>query len=49
VFGVLVSHQWDIAGEDAVSTCITGGQYFYSINLRDGWQIAGSPTFSYYH
>ena len=36
VFGVLVSHQWDIAGEDAFSTSITAGQYFYSINLRDG-------------
>ena len=49
VIGVLVSHQWDIAGEDAFSTSISAGQYFYSINLRDGWQIAGSPTFSYNH
>ncbi len=49
VIGVLVSHQWDIAGEDAFSTSITAGQYFYSINLRNGWQIAGSPTFSYNH
>ena len=49
VIGVLLSHQWDIAGEDAFSTSISAGQYFYSINLRDGWQIAGSPTFSYNH
>ena len=49
VFGVLVTHQWDVAGEDAFSTSISAGQYFYSINLRDGWQIAGSPTFSYNH
>ncbi len=36
VIGVLVSHQWDIAGEDDFSTSVTAGQYFYSINLRDG-------------
>jgi len=49
VVGVLVSHQWDIAGEDDFNTSVTAGQYFYSINLRDGWQISGSPTFSYNH
>ena len=49
VFGLLLTHQWDIAGEDAFSTSISAGQYFYSINLRNGWQIAGSPTFSYNH
>ena len=49
VLGVLVSHQWDIAGEDDFSTSITAGQYFYSINFDDGWQINGSPTFSYNH
>jgi hypothetical protein len=49
VLGLLVSHQWDIAGEDSFSTSITGGQYFYTINLSDGWQISSSPTFSYNH
>ena len=49
VAGVLVSHQWDIAGEDDFDTSITGGQYFYAFNLKDGWQINGSPTFSYNH
>ena len=49
VVGVLVSHQWDIAGEDDYDTSITGGQYFYAFNLKDGWQINGSPTFSYNH
>lgn len=49
VFGVLFNHQWDIAGEDDFSTSITAGQYFYSINLHDGWQIFGAPTFSYNH
>lgn len=49
VLGVLVSHQWDIAGEDDFDTSITGGQYFYALNLDNGWQINGSPTFSYNH
>ena len=49
VIGVLVSHQWDVAGEDAYDTSITAGQYFYTLNLKDGWQINGAPTFSYNH
>jgi len=49
VAGVLLTHQWDIAGEDDFSTSITGGQYFYSISMGDGWQINGAPTFSYNH
>ena len=49
VFGLLLTHQWDVAGDDDFSTSITAGQSFYSINLRDGWQISGSPTFSYNH
>ena len=49
VLGVLVSHQWDVAGEDDFDTSITGGQYFYAFNLKDGWQINSSPTFSYNH
>ena len=28
---------------------MTGGQYFYVINVKDGWQIGSSPTFSYNH
>jgi len=49
VLGVLVSHQWDVAGEDDYDTSVTGGQYFYAFNLGGGWQINGSPTFSYNH
>jgi hypothetical protein len=49
VLGLLVSHQWDVAGEDSFSTSITGGQYFYTFNLGNGWQISSSPTFSYNH
>jgi hypothetical protein len=49
VAGLLVTHQWDIAGEDDYSTSITGGQYFYTLNLENGWQFSSSPTFSYNH
>jgi len=49
VLGVLLSHQWDVAGDDDVDTNLTGGQYFYTFNLEDGWQISSSPTFSYDH
>jgi len=49
VLGLLVTHQWDVAGEDDFSTSITAGQYFYTFNLGNGWQFNGSPTFSYNH
>ena len=49
VLGLLLSHQWDVAGSNDVDTNVTGGQYFYTFNLRDGWQISSSPTFSYNH
>ncbi len=49
VLGALVTHQWDVAGEDDFSTSITGGQFFYVFNMQDGWQINGSPVFSYNH
>ena len=47
--GSLFSHQWDIAGEDVYATSITGGQYFYTINLKNAWQIQAQPTWSYNH
>jgi hypothetical protein len=49
VLGVLVTHQWDVAGDDDFDTSITAGQYFYTVNLEDGWQIKGSPAYSYNH
>jgi hypothetical protein len=49
VLGLLVTHQWDVAGEDDFSTSVTSGQYFYTVNLKDGWQINGSPVYSYNH
>lgn len=47
--GIIGSHQWDVAGEDSFDTSITAGQYIYAINLKEGWQISGSPTWSYNH
>ena len=47
--GALVSHQWDVAGEDDYSTSITGGQYFITYNLKNAWQIQAQPTWSYNH
>lgn len=47
--GLLLTHQWDVAGEDSFDTSVTGGQYFYTINLKNAWQIQGSPAFSYNH
>ncbi len=49
VLGLLLTHQWDVAGGDGDGTSITGGQYFYTINLKDGWQINGAPVYSYNH
>jgi len=30
-------------------TSVTAGQYFYIVGLKNGWQIAGTPTFAYNH
>ena len=47
--GVLLSHQWDVGGDDDFDTSITGGQYFFTYNLKNAWQIQTQPTFSYNH
>jgi hypothetical protein len=51
VVGLLVTHGWSVNSlEPGVeSASITSGQYFYNISLNNGWQIAGSPTYSYNH
>ena len=35
VFGLLVTHQWDVEGDDDFDTSIPGGQYFYTVNRKD--------------
>ena len=47
--GVLVTHQWDVAGKNKRPTSITGGQYFYTVNLENAWQIQATPTWAYDH
>ena len=49
VIGVLLTHQWDVAGENSFDTNVTGGQYFLTYNFKDAWQFSTSPSFSYNH
>jgi len=47
-FTILSDNMWaTTAGGESAS--ITSGQYFYNISLKNGWQIAGGPTYSYNH
>jgi hypothetical protein len=49
-FYVLLFHSWSVTGNDENETIsVTGGQYFYTINLGNAWQIQGQPTFTYNH
>ncbi|MCX2743835.1 hypothetical protein OO013_08160 [Mangrovivirga sp. M17] len=45
---VLPDDYW-IAADGSTSASITAGQYFYTIMLKNGWQITASPTYSYNH
>ncbi len=45
---VLPDEYWIAAGGSA-SASVTAGQYFYTINLKKGWQINASPTYAYNH
>ncbi|TGD71311.1 hypothetical protein E4634_18745 [Mangrovimicrobium sediminis] len=47
--GLLVTHQWDVAGDNDVDTNVTAGQYFWVVNLKEGWQLRSGPTFAYDH
>ena len=49
VIGVLINHAWSVTNNDEVKTSITGGQYFYTIHLKNAWDIMGQPTWSYNH
>ena len=48
-YGGLFSHVWDVGGSNNDSTSITSGQYFFTYNLPDAWQIQMQPTWSYNH
>lgn len=47
-FTILADDMW-AAASGGESASITAGQYFYVVNLKNGWQIQGSPTYSYNH
>ena len=46
VLFLLVTQSWNVGGD---ATNVTAGQYAYTINVKNGWQIAASPTYSYNH
>ena len=46
--GALVTQSWHVAGgDDEEHANITGGQYFYTFNLKNAWQISAQPTWSW--
>ena len=47
-FTILADDLWATAA-GGESASITAGQYFYAVNLKNGWQILGNPTYSYNH
>jgi len=48
--GALVTQSWRVTGGDSAEPAnVTGGQYFYTINLQNAWQISAQPTWSYNH
>ena len=47
-FTILADDNWATAA-GGESASITAGQYFITVNLKNGWQIQGSPTYSYNH
>lgn len=49
VLGIIGSHQWDVAGEDSFDTSLSSGQYLYVFSAGGGWQVIGTPTWSYNH
>jgi len=47
-FTILADDMW-VTAAGGESASITAGQYFYIVNLTNGWQIQGNPTYSYNH
>jgi hypothetical protein len=47
-FTILADDNWATAA-GGESASITSGQWFYVVNLKNGWQIVGTPTYSYNH
>jgi len=47
--GGLLSHQWDFAGSGDGSLDLTSLNYFYGVQLGNGYQFAAGPTITYNH
>jgi hypothetical protein len=47
VLATLISHSWDVAGEDDFNTSLTSIQYIYTFNLGSGYQLASGPAITY--
>ena len=48
-FYTLFFHSWSVSGNEEGNMSALGGQYFYTINLKNAWQIQGQPVFAYNH
>lgn len=48
-FGVLATQSWGLSSSPDKDFSVTGGQYFYTVNLGNAWQIQAQPTYSYNH
>jgi hypothetical protein len=46
VLAVLVTQSWSVSGNAEGNLSVFGGQYFYTVNLKNAWQIKAQPTFS---
>jgi hypothetical protein len=47
VFGMLVSYTWQFRQESDLKKQTVAAQYFYGINIGDGWQLNACPTWEY--
>ena len=45
---ILPDDNW-LASDGSANASVTAGQYFYTVNLTNGWQVTASPTYSYNH
>ena len=43
------SNEFSIESNKPRHASVTAGQYFYTVNLKNAWQITGQPTWSYNH
>ncbi len=46
VIGAIITHVWDVAGDDDTDTNLTSINYLYAFGIGNGWQISSGPTIS---